>query len=80
MIPFTPAAVRPSGRNAFSENLINEACAVPIRISSSPSVSLTAINSSSSLKLIAILPFLLIREKLLNDDRLTIPLRVANTR
>src|SRR5699024_12417202 len=62
-IPLTPAAVLPNGRSFVSSNRINEACFVPIIISFVPSVSLTAINSSSSLKLISILPFLLRREK-----------------
>lgn len=80
MIPFTPAAVRPKGRKADSGKRISDACDVPISISSLPVVKRTAISSSSSLKPIAILPFLLIREKLLNAERLTIPRFVANTR
>jgi hypothetical protein len=38
VIPFTPVAVRPKGRNVDSGNRINDACAVPIKISSWPLV------------------------------------------
>ena len=80
MIPFTPDAVRPNGRRDVSWNRINDACAVPIKISCSPSVKRTAISSSSFLKPMAILPFLLMCEKLLNAERLTIPFFVAKTK
>ena len=72
--------VRPNGRKLVSANLINEAWDVPIKISWLPSVRRTAINSSSSLNPIAILPFLLICEKLLKSRTFHNTILVANTK
>ena len=63
---------------SFSLNLTNLPLLAPITISLFPSVLLTLINSSSSLRTIAIFPLFLILSNSLILVRFTIPFRVAN--
>ena len=80
LIPLTPAAVRPITLTLSSLNLTIRPESDAIIIISDPDVGLTANNSSSSLRVIAILPEFLIFSNSLIGVRFTIPFLVANAR
>ncbi len=80
VIPLTPYAVRPTALTSFTENLMLMPSFVPKIISSFLSTSLTPINSSSSLKDMAIIPVFRLLSYSESSVFLTVPFFVTKIR